>query len=29
MMEMNPKAQAIATHFINPANLDICNLNII
>jgi hypothetical protein len=29
MMEMNPKAQAIAIHFINPANLEICNLHII
>jgi hypothetical protein len=29
MMELNPKAQAIAIHFTNPANLETCNLNII
>jgi hypothetical protein len=29
MMELNPKAQAIAIHLTNPANLETCNLNII
>jgi hypothetical protein len=29
MMELNPKAQAIAIYFTNPANLETCNLNII